>query len=55
MIILLTYDRSRGVLLDERQFDDARIGAANDARLEAELQCAHQPQIEIVIHHCRVA
>jgi len=49
VIFLLTYDRSKGQLLDEKQYDDARIDDANQARLEAEIACGAQTGVEVVI------
>jgi len=49
VIFLLTYDRSNGVLVKELQFKDSEIEVANEARLEAEIACAGNGQMEVVI------
>ncbi len=50
MIFLLVYDRSSGTLLEEKRYDDNDIEAANEARLEAEICHADDPQnVEVVI------
>jgi hypothetical protein len=49
MIFLLIYDRSGGQLIDEKHYADARIDAANEARLEAEIAYGSQAGVEVVI------
>ncbi len=49
MTFLITYDRSSGCLVDEHQFADVDIEAANDARLEAEIAHAGAAAMEVVI------